>query len=244
MIAQAETVYGLDGVMSLFPEDFRATRGLRMDATRSAQSLARKRQWCALCAEAHAVAAVQRSTVRAAHTGHARGRHQSTCRAELSGKMLLIMRMLWILRSKTTDRIVIVSNYTQTLDVLVQLCRNYQYPHVRLDGKTSVNKRQVSHRTLRSGDLARDCLGLSGAAFAASKPLPRSCCVTTCRCESCFASLVQVHSAVNVLRPLVRQRLVDKFNDPTDDQFVFLLSSKVRSPCDVGVRFGPMPRSM
>ncbi|XP_074571282.1 DNA repair and recombination protein RAD54 [Curcuma longa] len=61
---------------------------------------------------------------------------------ELSGKMHVLARLLGHLRQKTDDRIVLVSNYTQTLDLFAQLCRERQYPYLRLDGTTSIGKRQ------------------------------------------------------------------------------------------------------
>ncbi|KAG4404021.1 hypothetical protein AAZX31_01G229500 [Glycine max] len=82
---------------------------------------------------------------------------------ELSGKMHVLARLLAHLRQRTNDRIVLVSNYTQTLDLFAQLCRERRYPHLRLDGSTSISK---------------------------------------------------------------RQKLVNCFNDPSKDEFVFLLSSK------------------
>ena len=71
--------------------------------------------------------------------------------------------MLALLREQTKDRIVIVSNFTQTLDLFTALCRERDYPCLRLDGSTSIAK---------------------------------------------------------------RQKLVKRFNDPHDNQYVFLLSSK------------------
>ncbi|XVE66844.1 hypothetical protein DITRI_Ditri08aG0112400 [Diplodiscus trichospermus] len=82
---------------------------------------------------------------------------------ELSGKMHVLARLLAHLRQRTDDRIVLVSNYTQTLDLFAQLCRERRYPYLRLDGTTSISK---------------------------------------------------------------RQKLVNRFNDSTKDEFVFLLSSK------------------
>ncbi|PSC67651.1 DNA repair and recombination RAD54 [Micractinium conductrix] len=59
----------------------------------------------------------------------------------LSGKFAVLAGMLELLRTCTKDRIVIVSNYTQTLDLVSQLCRDRGYPFVRLDGTTSIKKR-------------------------------------------------------------------------------------------------------
>lgn len=71
--------------------------------------------------------------------------------------------MLARIRQDTNDKIVLISNYTQTLDLFDKLCRGRGYGCLRLDGTMTVNK---------------------------------------------------------------RQKLVDKFNDPNGDEFVFLLSSK------------------
>lgn len=80
-----------------------------------------------------------------------------------SGKMQVLDRMLARIRADTNDKIVLISNYTSTLDIFEKLCRNRTYPCLRLDGSMNVTK---------------------------------------------------------------RQKLVDKFNDPEGDEFVFLLSSK------------------
>ncbi|KAM7197158.1 P-loop containing nucleoside triphosphate hydrolase protein [Naviculisporaceae sp. PSN 640] len=80
-----------------------------------------------------------------------------------SGKMQVLDRMLARIRADTNDKIVLISNYTSTLDLFERLCRNRAYGCLRLDGTMNVNK---------------------------------------------------------------RQKLVDKFNDPNGEEFVFLLSSK------------------
>ncbi|KAG2497992.1 hypothetical protein HYH03_004251 [Edaphochlamys debaryana] len=60
----------------------------------------------------------------------------------VSGKMAVLARMLHLLYTETNDRIVLVSNYTSTLDLFAQICRERGYPFVRLDGTTTINKRQ------------------------------------------------------------------------------------------------------
>ncbi|KXT14181.1 hypothetical protein AC579_2453 [Pseudocercospora musae] len=92
----------------------------------------------------------------------ARGRDRDV-KPWYSGKMQVLDRMLARIRQDTNDKIVLISNYTQTLDVFEKLCRNRSYGCLRLDGTMNVNK---------------------------------------------------------------RQKLVDKFNDPEGEEFVFLLSSK------------------
>lgn len=92
----------------------------------------------------------------------ARGRDRDV-KTWYSGKMQVLDRMLARIRQDTNDKIVLISNYTQTLDVFERLCRSKSYGCLRLDGTMNVNK---------------------------------------------------------------RQKLVDKFNDPEGEEFVFLLSSK------------------
>nr|XP_045620882.1 DNA repair and recombination protein RAD54B-like isoform X1 [Procambarus clarkii] len=59
-----------------------------------------------------------------------------------SGKLAVVSCMLWALKEVGRERIVLVSNYTSTLDMLATLCTRYDYPYLRLDGSTPTNKRQ------------------------------------------------------------------------------------------------------
>lgn len=60
---------------------------------------------------------------------------------EFSGKMLVLDCLLAVTRSTSDDKVVLVSNYTQTLDIFEQLCRLRRYGYVRLDGSMSIRKR-------------------------------------------------------------------------------------------------------
>ncbi|CAG8511298.1 11270_t:CDS:10 [Ambispora leptoticha] len=84
-------------------------------------------------------------------------------RPEFSGKMQVLDRMLSKIKQETDDKIVLISNYTQTLDLFEKLCRNKKYGFLRLDGSMNIQK---------------------------------------------------------------RQKLVDRFNNPSGPEFIFLLSSK------------------
>ncbi|KAF0042468.1 hypothetical protein F2P81_006000 [Scophthalmus maximus] len=60
---------------------------------------------------------------------------------QLSGKMLVLDYILAMTRTTTSDKVVLVSNYTQTLDLFEKLCRSRRYLYVRLDGTMSIKKR-------------------------------------------------------------------------------------------------------
>ncbi|KAH7032289.1 RAD54-like protein B [Linnemannia elongata] len=81
----------------------------------------------------------------------------------IGGKLSFVDSLLQSLRESTSERVVLVSNFTQTLDILQDMCTQRQYKFFRLDGSTPSQK---------------------------------------------------------------RQELVDKFNSPACQQFVFLLSAK------------------
>ncbi|KAJ3515097.1 hypothetical protein NLJ89_g1970 [Agrocybe chaxingu] len=70
-----------------------------------------------------------------------KGRNQ-TVRCDWGGKFLVLERFLHHIHTKTDDKIVLISNYTQTLDLFEKLCRNKKYGFFRLDGTMTITKRQ------------------------------------------------------------------------------------------------------
>lgn len=62
-------------------------------------------------------------------------------RPELSGKLSILDGLLAVVKSTTNDKVVLVSNYTQTLDMFERLCRLRLYGYVRLDGSMTIKKR-------------------------------------------------------------------------------------------------------
>ena len=59
-----------------------------------------------------------------------------------SGKFRVLERLLLALKNTTDEKIVLVSNYTSTLDLLQNLLRSRGLSYLRLDGATPANKRQ------------------------------------------------------------------------------------------------------
>uniref|UniRef100_A0A1I8NPK8 DNA repair and recombination protein RAD54-like n=2 Tax=Stomoxys calcitrans TaxID=35570 RepID=A0A1I8NPK8_STOCA len=74
---------------------------------------------------------------------------------ELSGKLMLLDIMLATIRTNSDDKVVLISNYTQTLDLFEQLARKRKYPFVRLDGTMTIKKR--SKVVDRFNDPSTDC---------------------------------------------------------------------------------------
>ncbi|GAA6015334.1 hypothetical protein JCM10207_008952 [Rhodosporidiobolus poonsookiae] len=61
---------------------------------------------------------------------------------ELSGKMAVLDRFLTQMRATSNDKIVLISNFTTTLDMFEKLCASRRYGFLRLDGTMNVTKRQ------------------------------------------------------------------------------------------------------
>eukprot|EP01132_Coremiostelium_polycephalum_P006046 gene6046-7531_t len=62
---------------------------------------------------------------------------------QYSGKLQFLDKLLSEIRNKTKDKVVIISNYTQTLGVLGIMCKQRGYPYYQLDGSTPGDKRQL-----------------------------------------------------------------------------------------------------
>lgn len=69
---------------------------------------------------------------------------QGPVHPELSGKMFVLYRLMKEMRKPGNggDKIVIVSNYTQTLDLIGRMCRENSWGFCRLDGSITMKKRQ------------------------------------------------------------------------------------------------------
>lgn len=59
-----------------------------------------------------------------------------------SSKLLLLMKILSDIRSKTDEKVVVISNYTKTLDLIEQFIISHNMAFSRLDGGTPSNKRE------------------------------------------------------------------------------------------------------
>ncbi|KAG0142161.1 hypothetical protein CROQUDRAFT_97881 [Cronartium quercuum f. sp. fusiforme G11] len=59
----------------------------------------------------------------------------------LSGKLIALASFLKVLRADTDEKIILVSNFTSTLDIIQAHCHSEGYSFCRLDGKTPQNKR-------------------------------------------------------------------------------------------------------
>ncbi|NWU88770.1 RA54B protein, partial [Upupa epops] len=60
-----------------------------------------------------------------------------------SGKLKVLVKLLAAIHElNSSERVVLVSNYTQTLNILQETCKRYGYSYTRLDGQTPVSQRQ------------------------------------------------------------------------------------------------------
>ncbi|KAF9198729.1 DNA repair and recombination protein rad54b [Haplosporangium sp. Z 27] len=60
----------------------------------------------------------------------------------ISGKLNFVNTLLKSIKDNTSERVVLVSNFTQALDLLERICTQQNYGYFRLDGSTPTHKRQ------------------------------------------------------------------------------------------------------
>ncbi|KAN0076898.1 P-loop containing nucleoside triphosphate hydrolase protein [Tylopilus felleus] len=70
------------------------------------------------------------------------GRNKDGVRCDWGGKFVVLERFLHQIKTTTNDKIVLISNYTQTLDLFEKHCRSKKYGFFRLDGTMTITKRQ------------------------------------------------------------------------------------------------------
>ncbi|XP_042639565.1 DNA repair and recombination protein RAD54B [Orycteropus afer afer] len=62
---------------------------------------------------------------------------------EESGKLQVLSKLLAIIHElRPSEKVVLVSNYTQTLNILQEVCKRHGYAYTRLDGQTPIHQRQ------------------------------------------------------------------------------------------------------
>ncbi|CAL4145444.1 unnamed protein product [Meganyctiphanes norvegica] len=69
------------------------------------------------------------------------GHDPKRLRPELSSKVAVLDTLMALIKSTSDDKIVLISNYTQTLDLFETLASLRGYQYVRLDGSMSIKKR-------------------------------------------------------------------------------------------------------
>ncbi|KAM6215655.1 DNA repair and recombination protein RAD54B [Rhynchocyon petersi] len=62
---------------------------------------------------------------------------------EESGKLQVLSKLLAVIHElRPSEKVVLVSNYTQTLNILQEVCNRHGYAYTRLDGQTPISQRQ------------------------------------------------------------------------------------------------------
>ena len=67
--------------------------------------------------------------------------NQHARKAHITGKLLALDKMLHAIHATTREKVVIVSNFTSTLDMIQEVCKKKRYPYLRLDGSTAQKQR-------------------------------------------------------------------------------------------------------
>ncbi|KAI1722644.1 type III restriction enzyme, res subunit family protein [Ditylenchus destructor] len=75
---------------------------------------------------------------------------------QFSGKMRVLDYLLAITKKNTTDKFVLISNYTQTIDAFQELCNLRRYKFVRLDGSMTTKQRAKIVETFNNPEVMFD----------------------------------------------------------------------------------------
>ncbi|EYC24386.1 hypothetical protein Y032_0014g2480 [Ancylostoma ceylanicum] len=86
------------------------------------------------------------------------------CDPSTSGKMKVLDYILAVTRRTCNDKFVLVSNYTQTIDQFVELCKLRGYGYVRLDGSMSIKQRAKIVEKFNDPESSEFCFLLSSKA--------------------------------------------------------------------------------
>lgn len=93
---------------------------------------------------------------------------RKTERAEDSGKLLALLKLLKVIKERTNDKVILVSHFTVTLDILERVCEGMKYPCLRLDGNVKQNIRSsIVHEFNTSDSKSRFIMLLSAKAGGA-----------------------------------------------------------------------------
>ncbi|ETN86187.1 protein, SNF2 family [Necator americanus] len=90
--------------------------------------------------------------------------HTKKCDPSTSGKMKVLDYILAVTRKTCNDKFVLVSNYTQTIDQFVELCKLRGYGYVRLDGSMSIKQRAKTVEKFNDPEGTEFCFLLSSKA--------------------------------------------------------------------------------
>ncbi|KAG0307110.1 helicase [Linnemannia gamsii] len=69
----------------------------------------------------------------------------------IGGKLSFVDSLLQSLRENTSERVVLVSNFTQTLDILQDMCTQRQYTFLRLDGSGTIEEKMYQRQMTKIG---------------------------------------------------------------------------------------------
>lgn len=81
------------------------------------------------------------STITVNNSSKRRSHKENDPKPEDSGKLALLDNMISMIRHTSDDKIVLISNYTKTLELFELLCRVRNYQCVRLDGSMTPKKK-------------------------------------------------------------------------------------------------------